>query len=94
MNEAAFAAAVDDIARVSARFLASLESTAAPKNREEEAAKARARAAQRYGPVSSALHSTQGRTNNEDQAKTIGGVSPGPGLGAWGSRRLPQRRRV
>ena len=48
-NEAAFAAAVDEIARVSAEFLASLEATAAPKNREEEAAKARARAAQRYG---------------------------------------------
>jgi hypothetical protein len=48
-NEAAFLAAVDDIARVSGRFLASLESTALPKNREEEAAKASARAAQRFG---------------------------------------------
>jgi len=48
-NEAAFYAAVDDIARVSDQFLASLESSAAPKNREEEAAKAKARAAQRFG---------------------------------------------
>jgi hypothetical protein len=48
-NEPAFMAAVDDIAAVSGRFLASLESTAAPKNREEEAAKARARAAERFG---------------------------------------------
>ncbi|MFN8634190.1 MAG: DUF2277 domain-containing protein [Chloroflexota bacterium] len=47
-NEAAFNAAVDEIARVSAQLLATLESTAAPKNREEEAAKAKARAAQRY----------------------------------------------
>jgi hypothetical protein len=48
-NEAAFNAAVDDIARISAQLLASLESTAAPKDRQEEAAKARARAAQRFG---------------------------------------------
>jgi hypothetical protein len=48
VNEAAFNAAVGDIARVSARLLASLESTAAPKDREEEAAKARARSAQRF----------------------------------------------
>jgi hypothetical protein len=48
-NEAAFDAAVDDIAAISARLLAALESTAAPKNREEEAARAKARAAQRFG---------------------------------------------
>ncbi len=48
-NEAAFFAAVDDIAVVSRRLLLSLESTAAPKDREEEAAKAKARAAQRFG---------------------------------------------
>lgn len=47
-NEAAFYAAVDDVAAVSTRLLASLESTAAPKNRLEEAAKARARAARRF----------------------------------------------
>lgn len=48
-NEAAFNAAVDDIARISGRFLDSLESAAVPKNRQEEAAKAKARAAQRFG---------------------------------------------
>jgi hypothetical protein len=48
-NEAAFYAAVDDIARVSNELLASLESSAAPKNREDEAAKAKARAAVRFG---------------------------------------------
>jgi len=48
-NEAAFLAAVDEIAGVSARLLHSLETTALPKNREEEAAKARARAAERFG---------------------------------------------
>jgi len=48
-NEAAFQAAIDEIAAASARLLQSLETTALPKNREEEAAKAKARAAQRFG---------------------------------------------
>jgi len=47
-NEAAFRAAVEEISAVSARLLHSLETAAAPKNREEEAAKARMRAAERY----------------------------------------------
>jgi len=48
-NEAAFHAAVADIAAISSRLLASLQTPAAPRNRQEEAAKAKARAAQRYG---------------------------------------------
>jgi hypothetical protein len=48
-NEAAFEAAVDDIASVARRLLASLETNAAPKNREEVATKAKARSAQRFG---------------------------------------------
>jgi len=48
-NEATFLAAVDEIAAISTRLLHSLETTAPPKNREEEAAKARARAAERFG---------------------------------------------
>jgi hypothetical protein len=48
-NEAAFEAAIDEIAKVSTRLLRSLETTAPPKNREEEAAKAKARAAERFG---------------------------------------------
>jgi hypothetical protein len=48
-NEAGFRAAVDEIAAISTRLLSSLETSAPPKNREEEAAKARARAAARYG---------------------------------------------
>jgi hypothetical protein len=48
-NEAAFEAAVEDIARISRRLLASLQTTAAPKNREEEAARAKARLALRFG---------------------------------------------
>jgi len=48
-NEATFLAAVDEIAAVSTRLLHSLETTAPPKNREEEAAKAKARAAERFG---------------------------------------------
>ena len=48
-NEALFLAAVDDVAAISIRLLNSLETNAPPKNREEEAAKAKARAAQRFG---------------------------------------------
>jgi hypothetical protein len=48
-NETAFLSAVDEIAQVSARFLRSLETNAPPKNREEEAARAKARAAARFG---------------------------------------------
>jgi len=48
-NEAAFHSAVEDIARISGRLLASLESTAAPKDRQEEAVRAKARAAHRFG---------------------------------------------
>jgi len=47
-NEASFRGAVEEIAEVSARLLRSLETDAHPKNREEEAAKARIRAAGRY----------------------------------------------
>ncbi|MGC2194660.1 MAG: DUF2277 domain-containing protein [Terriglobales bacterium] len=47
-NEGAFQAAVEDIAGISARLLHSLETGAPPKNREEEAAKAKARAAERF----------------------------------------------
>ena len=43
-----FEQAIKDIAKISTRLLRSLETTAAPKNREEEAAKAKARAAERY----------------------------------------------
>jgi hypothetical protein len=49
VNEAAFLLAIEDIAKVSGRLLSSLESSGTPKNREEEAAKAKARAAQRFG---------------------------------------------
>jgi hypothetical protein len=48
-NEAAFLGAIDEISGVLTRFLGSLETSAAPRNREEEAAKAKARAAERYG---------------------------------------------
>jgi hypothetical protein len=48
-NEGSFLAAVDDIAGISARLLRSLETTAPPKDREEEAAKAKARSAERFG---------------------------------------------
>ena len=47
-NEASFQAAVDEIAGISKRLLVSLETNAPPKNREEEAAKAKARAAERF----------------------------------------------
>ncbi len=49
VNEAVFSAAVDEVAAVVIRLMGSLETTAPPRNREEEAAKARARAAERFG---------------------------------------------
>jgi hypothetical protein len=49
VNEAAFDTAVDDITRVATQLLVSLESTALPKNRQEEAARAKARSVQRFG---------------------------------------------
>ena len=49
VNEAAFLAAVDDVAAISARLIHSLETSAPPKNREQEALKAKARAAARFG---------------------------------------------
>jgi hypothetical protein len=47
-NEGAFTAAVEQVAAASSRLLHSLQTTAAPRNREEEAAKAKARSAERY----------------------------------------------
>jgi hypothetical protein len=48
-NEAAFARAVDEVAAAAGRLLSSLETTAPHRNREEEAAKAKARGMARYG---------------------------------------------
>jgi len=48
-NEALFSSAVDEIAGTSIRLLRALETNAPPKNREEEAAKAKARSAERFG---------------------------------------------
>jgi len=49
VNEAAFMAAVDEVTDISTRLLHSLDTNAPPKNREEEAARAKARAAERFG---------------------------------------------
>ena len=54
-NEAAFRRAVDEVAGVTHRLLAALVTAAPPRNREAEAAKARARAAQRYGRAAAAV---------------------------------------
>jgi hypothetical protein len=48
-NEGSFMAAIDEIAGISARLLRSLETNAPSRNRDEEAAKAKARAAERFG---------------------------------------------
>jgi hypothetical protein len=48
-NESAFLAAIDEVAGASSRLLRSLETAAPARNRETEAAKARARAAERFG---------------------------------------------
>lgn len=49
VNEAVFETAVSQIAAITQQLLDDLTTQATPKNREEEAAKARKRAAQRYG---------------------------------------------
>jgi hypothetical protein len=48
-NETLFLSAVDEVTGISARLLYSLETNAPPKSREEEAAKAKARAMERFG---------------------------------------------
>ncbi len=52
-NQAAFDRAVDDVARASRRLLDSLTTSAVPKDRETESAKARLRGAQRFGTPAS-----------------------------------------
>ena len=47
-NEAPFEAAVDEIAAISSRLLHSLQTNSSPRNREEEAAKAKARSTERF----------------------------------------------
>ncbi|HKF25870.1 MAG TPA: DUF2277 domain-containing protein [Candidatus Acidoferrum sp.] len=48
-NEAAFERAINEIAETSGKLLRAMETTAPPKNRETEAAKAKARSAARFG---------------------------------------------
>ncbi len=48
-NETAFAKAVEDVAKIARRLIDSLETAAPPRDREEEARKAKARAAERFG---------------------------------------------
>ena len=51
-NEAAFDRAIDEVAQVARRLIDSLQTTAAPRDREQVAAAARARSAERFGPKS------------------------------------------
>ena len=51
VNEAAFDAAVEAVAAAARRLMVSLVTNAEPKNRDSEAAKARARSAERFGPA-------------------------------------------
>ena len=48
-NEKVFNKAIDDVAKIARRLIDNLDTTATPKNREEEAAKAKMRAAERFG---------------------------------------------
>ena len=52
-NEAAFDEAIDEVAAIARRLIDSLTTNSAPRNREEVAARARERAAERYGPRAS-----------------------------------------
>lgn len=54
-NEDAFVTAVDQVAEAAMRLLSALETSAPPRNRETEAAKAKVRAAQRFGVARSSL---------------------------------------
>jgi len=68
-NQAAFLAAVEAIAAISSDLLSSLETNAPPKNRTEEASKARARSAQRFPREATAvLHELQLRDAIVDEA--------------------------
>jgi hypothetical protein len=51
VNEKAFDRAIDETFTIARKLIDSLETQAPPKNREEEAAKAKARAAERYGTL-------------------------------------------
>ena len=53
-NEQAFDHAVDEVTRIAGELLASLETTAPPRDRDVEAAKARKRAAKRFGDAPTA----------------------------------------
>ena len=57
-NEAACLRAVDEVAAATARLLDTLVSSAPPRNRDVEAAKARARAAKRFGPAARTRNSS------------------------------------
>lgn len=70
-NERSFLAAVDEIAVVSTRLLHSLETAAPPKNREEEAAKARARAAKKIWRLSGPSKSNVGTRRAIASAETM-----------------------
>ena len=50
INEAAFDRAVDDVSAIARRLIDSLVTTADPRDRDEVAARARARAAERFAP--------------------------------------------
>jgi hypothetical protein len=52
-NEKEFNKAINDVAKIARRLIDNLDTTAPPKNREEEAAKAKARAAERFGTADS-----------------------------------------
>ena len=56
-NEKVFDKAIDDVAKIARRLIDDLDTTAPPKNREEEAAKAKDRAAERFGKASEVLRS-------------------------------------
>jgi hypothetical protein len=51
-NEKVFNKAIDEVAKIARRLIDDLDTTAPPKNREDEAAKAKARAAERFGKAS------------------------------------------
>jgi hypothetical protein len=79
-NEAQFNQAIEDVAAIARRLIDSLETNAPPKNREEEAARARARAAERFGTQPATLFPQSGTG-----AAQMSGAPDGRGRNAGGN---------
>src|SRR2546430_9464490 len=70
-NEAAFNRAIEDVAKIARRLIDSLTTTTSPRNREEMAAQARARAVERFGAISSRFRSEEHTSELQSQSNLV-----------------------